>query len=43
MLQRAVESERLARNTARLVRKIRRPAKAEVRPLAPATIEAMAR
>ena len=41
ILQRAVESERLARNPARLVRKVRRPAKAEVRPLAPATIEAM--
>ena len=35
------ESERIARNPARLVRKVRRPAKAEVRPLAPATVEAM--
>ncbi|MDA0173379.1 site-specific integrase [Solirubrobacter taibaiensis] len=41
ILQRAVESERLARNPARLVRKVRRPARAEVRPLAPVTIEAM--
>ncbi|MBE2317805.1 tyrosine-type recombinase/integrase family protein [Solirubrobacter sp. CPCC 204708] len=41
ILQRAVESERLARNPARLVRKVRRPPKGEVRPLAPKTVEAM--
>lgn len=41
ILQRAVESERLARNAARLVRKARRPPRAEVRPLAPRTVELM--
>jgi integrase len=41
VLQRAVESERIARNSARLVRKAKRPARREVRPLAPATVEAL--
>ena len=41
ILQLALESERIARNPVRLVRKARRPAKGEVRPLAPATVEAM--
>ena len=41
ILQLALESERIGRNPVRLVRKVRRPAKGEVRPLAPATIEAM--
>jgi integrase len=41
ILQRAVESGRISRNPARLVRKVRRPAKKEVRPLAPATVEAL--
>lgn len=41
ILQRALESERIARNPARLVRKARRPARQEVRPLAPRTVEAM--
>jgi integrase len=41
ILQRAVESERLARNPVRLVRKARRPARREVRPLAPATVEGL--
>jgi integrase len=41
ILQRAVESERIARNPARLVRKVKRNARREVRPLAPATIEAL--
>jgi integrase len=41
MLQRAVEDEMIVRNPARLVRKAPRPARAEVRPLAPATVEAM--
>ena len=39
MLQLAVESERIGRNPVRLVRKARRPAKGEVQPLAPATVE----
>jgi len=41
ILQLALESERIVRNPVRLVRKARRPAKGEVRPLAPATVEAM--
>ena len=41
ILQRALEAERIARNPARLVRKVRRPSKTEVRPLAPNTVEAM--
>jgi integrase len=41
ILQRAVEGGRLARNPVRLVRKVARPRKREVKPLAPATVEAM--
>jgi integrase len=41
ILQLALESERIGRNPVRLVRKARQPAKSEVRPLAPATVEAM--
>jgi integrase len=41
ILQRAVEGGRLARNPVRLVRKIARPRRKEVGPLAPATVEAM--
>jgi integrase len=41
ILQRAAESGRIASNPARLVRKAPRRRRAEVRPLAPATIEAM--
>ena len=41
ILQRAMESERIARNPVRLVRKAPRPPRREVRPLPPATIEAM--
>jgi integrase len=41
ILQRAAESGRIAQNPARLVRKARIPRGAEVRPLAPATIELM--
>jgi len=41
VLQLALESERIARNPVRLVRKARRPAKGEVRPLAPVTVEAI--
>ena len=41
ILQRAVESGRLAANPARLVRKAKPAPRAEVRPLAPATVEAM--
>lgn len=41
ILQRAFESERIAGNPARLVRKARLPRRAEVRPLAPCTVEAM--
>ena len=41
ILQRAVEAERIARNPARLVRKASRPARREVRPMAPATVEAL--
>lgn len=39
ILQRAVESERIARNPARIVRKIKRAPRREVRPLAPVTVE----
>jgi integrase len=39
ILQRAVEGERIARNPARLVRKVKRGPRREVRPLAPATVE----
>jgi len=39
ILQRAVEGERIARNPARLVRKVKRAPRREVRPLAPATVE----
>lgn len=41
VLQWAVESEVIQRNPVRLVRKAPQPRKAEVRPLAPVTIEAM--
>ena len=41
ILQRAVDSQRIARNPARLVRKVPRPARREVRPLAPVTVEAL--
>jgi integrase len=41
ILQRAMELGRISRNPARLVRKVKRPAKKEVRPLAPATVEAL--
>lgn len=41
ILQRAVEGGRLARNPVRLVRKIARPRRREIRPLAPSTVEAM--
>jgi integrase len=41
ILQRAVESGRLSRNPVRLVRRIPRPRRREVRPLAPVTVEAM--
>jgi integrase len=41
ILQRAFEAERIARNPARLVRKVRRPPRTEVRPLAPVTVEAL--
>jgi integrase len=41
ILQRATESGRITRNPARLVRKVKRPPKKEVRPLAPATVEAL--
>lgn len=41
VLQRAVEDELIVRNPARLVRRAPRPRRAEVRPLAPTTIEAM--
>jgi integrase len=39
ILQRAMESGRVGRNPARLVRKVSAPRKREVRPLAPATVE----
>jgi hypothetical protein len=41
ILQRAVESQRIPTNPARLVRKAPRPRRDETRPLAPATVEAM--
>jgi hypothetical protein len=41
ILQLALESERIARNPVRMVRKVARPPRKEVRPLPPATIEAM--
>lgn len=41
ILQRAAESGRISRNPARLVRKVSRPRRREVRPLAPATVEAL--
>src|SRR6201991_1690026 len=41
ILQRAFEAERIARNPTRLVRKVRRPPRTEVRPLAPITVEAL--
>jgi integrase len=41
VLQRAMESGRIPANPARLVRKAKPPKRSEVRPLAPATVEAM--
>ena len=41
ILQLALESERIARNPVRMVRKVKQPPKKEVRPLPPATVEAM--
>jgi integrase len=41
ILQRAVDGGRLARNPVRLVRRVPRPRRREVKPLAPATVEAM--
>ena len=41
ILQRAAESKRIAYNPQRVVRKVRLPHGAEVRPLAPATVEAL--
>jgi integrase len=41
ILQLGLESERVARNPVRMVRKVARPPRREVRPLPPATIEAM--
>jgi integrase len=41
ILQRAMESGRLVRNPVRFVRKVSRPRRREVRPLAPATVEAL--
>ncbi|MCW3039294.1 MAG: site-specific integrase [Solirubrobacterales bacterium] len=41
VLQRAVESRRIASNPQRLVRKAKAPRREEVRPLAPVTVEAM--
>lgn len=41
LLQRAVESERIATNPVRLVRRAPRPQREEVQPLAPATVETM--
>src|SRR4051812_42573393 len=41
ILQRAVEGGRVGRNPVRLVRKIARPRRREVKPLAPVTVEAM--
>jgi integrase len=39
ILQRAMEGERIGRNPARLVRKVKRGPRREVRPLAPVTVE----
>jgi hypothetical protein len=39
ILQRAMEGERIARNPARIVRKVKRAPRREVRPLAPVTVE----
>jgi integrase len=39
ILQRAVEGERIARNPSRIVRKVKRGPRREVRPLAPVTVE----
>jgi integrase len=39
ILQRAMEGERIARNPARIVRKVKRGPRREVRPLAPVTVE----
>ena len=41
LLQRAVEGERITSNPVRLVRRAPRPRREEVKPLAPATVEAM--
>jgi integrase len=41
ILQRALEAERISRNPVRLVRKVSRSPRQEVRPLAPATVEAL--
>jgi integrase len=41
ILQLALESERIARNPVRTVRRVAPPPRREVRPLAPATVEAM--
>jgi integrase len=41
ILQLALESERIARNPVRMVRKVARSPQREVRPLSPATVEAM--
>lgn len=41
ILQRAAEGGRLSRNPVRVVRRIARPRRNEVKPLAPATVEAM--
>ncbi len=41
ILQRAMEAGRISRNPVRLVRKVKRPKKKEVRPLAPASVEAL--
>ena len=39
ILQRAMEGERIARNPARIVRKVKRGPRREVRPLVPVTVE----
>jgi len=41
ILQRAVEAQRIAHNPVRSTRKVRLPARPEVRPLPPSTVEAM--
>jgi hypothetical protein len=41
ILLRALESERIGRNPVRIVRKVRRAPRREVRPLAPVTVEAL--